>query len=50
MVKIIFKDLKAGVSGIICVDLPWPENKNFAKKCKEINKFYSTFSSYNNKR
>ena len=25
---------KAGVSGIICVDLPWPENKNFAKKCK----------------
>ena len=28
---------KSGVSGIICVDLPWPENKNFAKKCK--NKF-----------
>ena len=26
---------KAGVSGIICVDLPWPENKNFAKKCKK---------------
>ena len=25
---------KVGVSGIICVDLPWPENKNFAKKCK----------------
>ena len=25
---------KAGVSGIICVDLPWPENKDFAKKCK----------------
>ena len=25
---------KAGVSGIICVDLPWPENKNFARKCK----------------
>ncbi|MEC7169137.1 MAG: tryptophan synthase subunit alpha [Pseudomonadota bacterium] len=30
------KDCKrAGVSGIICVDLPWPENKNFAKKCKK---------------
>ena len=26
---------KAGVNGIICVDLPWPENKNFAKKCKK---------------
>ena len=26
---------KVGVSGIICVDLPWPENKNFAKKCKK---------------
>ena len=26
---------KSGVSGIICVDLPWPENKNFAQKCKK---------------
>ena len=26
---------KTGVSGIICVDLPWPENKSFAKKCKK---------------
>ena len=26
---------KSGVSGIICVDLPWPENKDFAKKCKK---------------
>ncbi len=25
---------KSGVAGIICVDLPWPENKDFAKKCK----------------
>ena len=24
----------SGVSGIIVVDLPWPENKIFAKKCK----------------
>ncbi len=29
------KDCKnSGVSGIICVDLSWPENKEFAKKCK----------------
>ena len=26
---------KSGVSGIICVDLPWPENKSFARKCKK---------------
>tara|TARA_B100000963_G_scaffold359901_1_gene388695 strand:- start:3892 stop:4692 length:801 start_codon:yes stop_codon:yes gene_type:complete len=26
---------KSGVSGIICVDLPWPENKSFANKCKK---------------
>ncbi len=26
---------KVGVSGVICVDLPWPENKIFAKKCKK---------------
>ena len=25
---------KVGVNGLIVVDLPWPENKNFAKKCK----------------
>ena len=25
----------SGVSGIICVDLSWPENKTFAKKCKK---------------
>ena len=24
----------SGVNGLIVVDLPWPENKNFAKKCK----------------
>ena len=31
-----FKDCKkVGVSGIICVDLPWPENRIFAKKCKK---------------
>ncbi len=26
---------KVGVSGVICVDLPWPENQKFAKKCKK---------------
>ena len=28
---------KSGVSGIIVVDLPWPENKKFADKCKKKN-------------
>ena len=26
---------KAGVDGLIIVDLPWPENKYFAKKCRK---------------
>ena len=26
---------KSGVSGLIVVDLPWPENKIFSKKCKK---------------
>ena len=26
---------KAGVDGLIIVDLPYPENKNFSKKCKK---------------
>ena len=26
-----------GVDGLIIVDLPWPENKNFAKICKKYN-------------
>ncbi len=28
---------KSGVNGIIVVDLPWPENKAFSKKCKKKN-------------
>ena len=28
---------KSGVDGIIVVDLPWPENKKFSKKCKKKN-------------
>ena len=26
---------QSGVNGLIVVDLPWPENKNFSKKCKK---------------
>ena len=26
---------KSGVDGLIIVDLPYPENKNFANKCKK---------------
>ena len=26
---------KSGVDGLIVVDLPWPENKKFSKKCKK---------------
>tara|TARA_B100000686_G_scaffold2392_1_gene2617 strand:- start:772 stop:1575 length:804 start_codon:yes stop_codon:yes gene_type:complete len=26
---------KVGVNGLIVVDLPWPDNKKFAKKCKK---------------
>ena len=32
--KFLDKCKKAGVSGIIVVDLPWPENRIFANKCK----------------
>ena len=28
---------KSGVDGLIVVDLPYPENKDFAKKCKKKN-------------
>ena len=32
--KFLNKCKITGVNGLIVVDLPWPENKNFAKKCK----------------
>ena len=35
--KFIKKCKKSGVNGIIVVDLPWPENRNFSKKCKNKN-------------
>ena len=31
----IAKCRKVGVDGLIIVDLPWPENRNFAKKCRK---------------
>jgi len=33
--RFIRKCKKSGVNGIIVVDLPYPENKNFANKCKK---------------
>ena len=33
--KFLTKCKKIGVSGLIVVDLPWPENKIFASKCKK---------------
>ena len=33
--KFLKKCKQVGVSGLIVVDLPWPDNKNFAKKCKK---------------
>jgi len=33
--RFINKCKQVGVDGLIIVDLPWPENKNFSKKCKK---------------
>ena len=33
--KFLDKCKLSGVNGLIIVDLPWPENKKFAKKCKK---------------
>ena len=33
--RFIKKCKQVGVDGLIVVDLPWPENKNFSKKCKK---------------
>ena len=30
----------SGVNGLIVVDLPWPENKKFASKCKKRSIFF----------
>ena len=36
----------SGVDGLIIVDLPYPENKNFANQCKKRYYLYSTFITY----
>ena len=33
--RFLKKCRKTGVDGLIVVDLPWPDNKTFAKKCKK---------------
>ena len=33
--KFLKKCREVGVDGLIVVDLPWPENKKFASKCKK---------------
>ena len=33
--KFLKKCKEVGVNGLIVVDLPWPDNKSFAKKCKK---------------
>ena len=33
--KFLKKCREVGVNGLIVVDLPWPENKTFSKKCKK---------------
>ena len=33
--KFIQRSKNSGVDGVIVVDLPWPENRSFAKKCKK---------------
>ena len=50
LLKFLNKCVSSGVNGLIVVDLPWPENKDFAKKCKKkIYLFYSAFIANNNK-
>ena len=38
--KFLNKCKTSGVNGLIVVDLPWPENKDFAKKCKKKSIFF----------
>ena len=46
--KFINKCKKSKVDGLIVVDLPYPENKNFSFKCKKKKyKFYSTYFTNN---
>ena len=38
--KFLQKCKSSGVNGLIVVDLPWPENKKFASKCKKKSIFF----------
>ena len=38
--KFLNKCRNSGVNGLIVVDLPWPENKNFSRKCKKYSVCY----------
>ena len=38
--KFLNKCKSSGVNGLIVVDLPWPENKKFASKCKKKSIFF----------
>ena len=33
--KFLQKCKQVNVNGLIVVDLPWPDNRNFSKKCKK---------------
>lgn len=47
--RFVKKCREVGVDGLIVVDLPWPDNKNFAKLCKKkLNLFCSVDCSNNN--
>ena len=53
--RFIKKCKQVGIDGLIIVDLPWPENKNFSKKCKKkfinfVQLVSPTTSSYRMKR
>ena len=53
--RFIKKCKQVGVDGLIIVDLPWPENKNFSRKCKKnsinfVQLVSPTTSSYRMKR
>ena len=53
--RFIKKCKQVGVDGLIIIDLPWPEKKNFAKKCKKnsinfIQLISPTTSKYRTKR
>ena len=45
--KFINQCKKSKVDGLIVVDLPYPENKNFSSLCKKKYQFYSTYITNN---